>query len=393
VPTRGKTRVTKALSWTRFIRRRTALISPRDKPFAALSLAEKLALWPQHSAITAYFQQVPRGMAASISAFTCLIYRFLTVHDLRAWELALGMPGGSRYMDTVMYPPLCPLRRRSHGCGCAVSTASTQHSQPSVCSLVHWAWPFLSIRDRQALAQIQPDSLSNGGPNIFQTYAKLRMQAGWRSVGYLRQPRHPSPSVPGAIPHIREADNGVALLRYDFVYADFIRSMANIYTYQNRNIDAIWDIIDSVAHIPPAPGWPSIDFNRTFKAMTLGVPLAGDFSCHYSSVAKRNQYNNHATVKTPAVQDAISQKFIKEEDLSYNIVFQRWLWRFIPGIFLNPLTFVMPKYLGGMGRICVDSTNVIDSTDDGAPNQQIPKPGLPDSLDENPSIAYGTALI
>jgi len=93
------------------------------------------------------------------------------------------------------------------------------------------------------------------------------------------------------------------------------------------------------------------------------------------------------------VQEAISQKFIKEEDLSYNIVFQHWLWQFIPGIFLNPLMFVMPKYLGNMGQICVDGTNVIGSTDDGAPYQQIQKPGLPDSLNENPPIAYGMALI
>ena len=111
--------------------------------------------------------------------------------------------------------------------------------------------------------------------------------------------------------------------------------------------------------------------------MTLGVPLAGHFQCSFSSVAKRNIYNNHATIKTPEVESAIQQKFVKEEELSYNIVFQRWLWRFIQGLFLNPLTFVMPKYEGDMGRICVDGTNVIDSHDDGAPNQQIPKPGTP----------------
>jgi len=245
-------------------------------------------------------------------------------------------------MDMVLCPPICPLCHCSYGCRHAISVSSTQHSQPSVCSLIHWAWLFLLILDQQALAQIQPDSLSPKWLNIFQTYAKLCMQAHWQSVGYLCQPCHPSPLVPVAILHIWEVDNGVALLHYNFVYADFIWSMANIYTYQNQNIDAIWDIIDSVAYIPPTPGWPSIDFDRTFKAMTLGVPLAGDFSCQYSSIAKRNQYNNHATIKTPVVQEAISQKFIKEEDLSYNIVFQHWLWQFIPGLFLNPLMFVMP---------------------------------------------------
>jgi len=81
---------------------------------------------------------------------------------------------------------------------------------------------------------------------------------------------------------------------------------------------------------------------------------------------------------------AICAKFVKEEDLSYNVVFPCWLWHFMFGLFLNPLTFVMPKYSGDLGQICIDSSNVIDSSDDGAPNQQIPKPGTPTHLDENP---------
>jgi len=86
------------------------------------------------------------------------------------------------------------------------------------------------------------------------------------------------------------------------------------------------------------------------------------------------------------------EKFIKEEDLSYNVVFPHWVWQFIHGIFLNPLTFVLPKYKGNMGHICVDGTNSLDATDDGAPNAQIPKPGTPGHLDENPAIAYGMAF-
>jgi len=45
-----------------------------------------------------------------------------------------------------------------------------------------------------------------------------------------------------------------------------------------------------------------------------------------------------------------------------------------------------------MGHICVHGTNTIDSTDDSAPNTQIPHPGTPGRLDENPAIAYGTAF-
>jgi len=53
----------------------------------------------------------------------------------------------------------------------------------------------------------------------------------------------------------------------------------------------------------------------------------------------------------------------------------------------------MPKYIGNMGQICINGTDVINKVDDGAPNQQIPKPGLLESLNENPTIAYGTALV
>jgi len=97
-----------------------------------------------------------------------------------------------------------------------------------------------------------------------------------------------------------------------------------------------------------------------------------------------NLYDNHLTVRTPEVRQAMKTKFVKEEDLSYNMVFQHWLWHFIPGLFLNPLTFVMLKYLGDMGRICVDATNTITHNDDGAPNSQIPRPGTPSWLDKNP---------
>jgi len=51
------------------------------------------------------------------------------------------------------------------------------------------------------------------------------------------------------------------------------------------------------------------------------------------------------------------EKFIKEEDLSYNMVFPCWIWWFIHGLFLNPITFVLPNYEGNMGWISIDCTN------------------------------------
>jgi len=58
----------------------------------------------------------------------------------------------------------------------------------------------------------------------------------------------------------QEYNNSIVLLWYDFIYGDFIWSIAMIYTYQSHDIDAIWDIIDLEAHTPLAPGLPIVDF-------------------------------------------------------------------------------------------------------------------------------------
>jgi len=62
--------------------------------------------------------------------------------------------------------------------------------------------------------------------------------------------------------------------------------MSWFYTYQGCDHDAVWDITNSMAHIPQAPNWPTVDFDWTFRAMTLGVLLMGHFQCHYASVVQ-----------------------------------------------------------------------------------------------------------
>jgi len=144
-------------------------------------------------------------------------------------------------------------------------------------------------------------------------YAKLWATACSRSIGYLRQPRKPSKTLPQQIPADRAYNNRILLLQYNFIYANFIRSMGLLYTFCSREIDAIWDIVDSVTHIPLTPGWPHIDFDCTFKAMTLGVLLAGHFSCSYHSLASCNIYDNHCMVKMPEVDKAIQEKSLKKK--------------------------------------------------------------------------------
>jgi len=94
VHTSGRTRLTRTLTWRQFARRRKALLCSRWRPATQLTMAEKVALWPQHSSIGTYFQQGHHGTTSSLSTFTSAISRFLTQAELQVWEMTLGIPGG-----------------------------------------------------------------------------------------------------------------------------------------------------------------------------------------------------------------------------------------------------------------------------------------------------------
>jgi hypothetical protein len=250
--------------------------------------------------------------------------------------------------------------------------------------LMHFGWDFLSVYDRFLLGTfVSP---------VFKVYAALRHAAAHRSIGYLRHPR-PAPAK-RPLNLTRAYDMAIALLRHDFRYDDFIRSFGGLYTYHGRDWDAIWDIIDSVNHQATAQGYPTIDPDRTLRIFTLGVPLVGRYCCPFEVVSARNMYDNHPTLHLDGALDLVRDKFRKEEELSYNVVFPRWLWRFISGLFLSPLTFVMPKHALDDGRICVDASNGVpgDRSCLGAPNHGIPKPGAVGAEDESPQVEYGTAF-
>jgi len=189
--------------------------------------------------------------------------------------------------------------------------------------LVHWVWDFLSQNDRAWLChtpmgvcatdQAQHTYYLGWAPAL-RAYARLRTVASCHSLGYLRQPWFLAIMLPTEIPKRRAYDNAVALLRYDFVYADFVRSMSRLYTYQGCNHDMIWDIIDPIAHIPQqAPNWPPVDFERTFRAMTLGVLLTRHFQCQFASIAQCNLYDNHLTIKTLGVSKTVRKKLSKKK--------------------------------------------------------------------------------
>ena len=144
-----------------------------------------------------------------------------------------------------------------------------------------------------------------------------------------------------------------------------------------------------------------MDFNRAVRVATEGVPLAGRFECQFASVRKHERHDNGSLATD--VLAAVRKKFTKEEKLSYHILFARFMWAFLPGLFLALITWVPPKgQPGDKGRMCVDLSTILDGgtpndgiLDDAAASAQLPntgrpeKPGLPD---ENPPVYYDTAL-
>ena len=293
------------------------------------------------------------------------------------------------YGPSHLFPPKDSMARRFYGCGKDNPDVSTRHSTPSGFLLIHFAWSFLSDEDRLRLGLLVSP--------VFRLYGRLRMRASTYDISplWLDKP----PPCGADIDPLTVQHSAVCLLRFNFDYGDFIRAFGGRYTYEGRDWDSRWDIVDSIAQVDPPSGYPPIDSDRAFRVLTLGVPLAGNYCCDFAAVNARNLYDNHPTIRTDTnVRNLVREKFRKESELSYSLVFPRWIWRFIFGLFLVPLTFVLPKHANDDGRICHDASNPVpipagsSFVDNGAPNSQTPAPGTPGRFDENPPIFYGTAF-
>ena len=70
-----------------------------------------------------------------------------------------------------------------------------------------------------------------------------------------------------------------------------------------------------------------------------GALIAGEYECKFDDVTRRERYDNH-----PSLHDnlpAVRKKFEKEESQSYQIALPHFLWAFIFGLFISPITFVV----------------------------------------------------
>jgi hypothetical protein len=125
----------------------------------------------------------------------------------------------------------------------------------------------------------------------------------------------------------------------------------------------------AVRDIPILPGFPPVDFARAERVCLEGIPLAASHYCSMDALYSRNFYDNHQPLTN--VLDQVRAKFTKEEENSFHLALPRFLFRFIPGLHLSPLTWVERAQ---KGRICVDATNLLHPTNNGAPNSAILPP-------------------
>ena len=339
----------------------------------------------------------PAGFSRAFRRTAHLFQRFLDSAD---WSrLQCIFPEWDPYYNDMPLCTPCPcLYRRLHGFGRDHSQVSTGYTDVAPYFLFHMAWPFLDPASRRVLCD--PTDFP-----VMGAYAKLRFDSCTAPIHILRQPRPPYNGEP--LDNQRVLLYAMALLRFDFNYGDFARFLGGEYTYQHRDWQSVFSIMETFAAQSPPTTYadykkgdqPPADLDRARRVADVGIPLVGHYKCSYASVQQRNQYNNHPNIIP--VRDMIANKLAKEEALSFQVVFPRWIWRFIVGIFLASISFRSPKHEHDDGRICTDLATFLFAGDDGNLNTQIRRPARhnrptelsdPDHLDENPPIYYGYAF-
>ena len=78
-------------------------------------------------------------------------------------------------------------------------------------------------------------------------------------------------------------------------------------------------------------------------------PLSAAHVCRRDDVSARNLYNNHSGALKAS--EAVMKKIVTASNNHFVLVFPRWVWRFIYGLFLSPIGFIERKH---NGRVVVD---------------------------------------
>jgi hypothetical protein len=164
--------------------------------------------------------------------------------------------------------------------------------------------------------------------------------------------------------------------------------MEGPYTDAHRDWSEVFGALEMVRDRSPPDGFPMPDFDRAIRLCLEGAPLSGYFVGNYHSCSLRNC----APLSSDLLQNQadVDATLCKEEKLSYHLIFPRFLWRFIPGIFLA-IFRVAYRHGDPKPRLCVDPSTVLRSDDTGNANRHIPKPGVIEDM--NPTIHYGSAFM
>ena len=342
-------------------------------------------------------------------------------------KLEEAFPGLDRqFGETRFRAPAPYLRRQRYGFGRDhAQVSSTYKSHLSPFTAMHFAWDYLTIDDRKTLAGAFPP---------MESYSNLRKRATYLEVDSLQASRGPPTpdELERPVDKRRSYKMAVALLRFDFIYPRLIRWLGGLYTYEHRDFDAVWDIVEHTAKPAPIPtGYPAVDYERAWKIFTQGAPIESHFDTAFEEVWLRERYDNHPPLQT--VLEEVTAKFNKEERLSYHVMLPRSTWAFIPGLVICPMNFVQ-RPGDPAGRICVDPSSRLPSTvefiaqetladesaeaqngvedarprakpppnrkrqrrartrDTAAPNLHTPDTGTPGAEDINPKVYYATAL-
>ena len=183
--------------------------------------------------------------------------------------------------------------------------------------------------------------------------------------------------------HRRAYGLAASLLLLDFNVGDLIRWLGGAYTHEHIPMEPILTAISAVRSIPPPEGYPAQDFDRALHILEHGAPVTASYECDLSDVRLRNAYDNHSTIGEHAA--AVREKIISGANNHFLLVLPRWIGRFIYGLFLSPIGFILRKH---KGRIVVDpSTRIHSDADTGALNDHMDKRNTADV----PTTFYATA--
>ena len=204
------------------------------------------------------------------------------------------------------------------GFGKSSPPLSTSHSgRPSPYLLVHLAWSWITIPNRQTAAEALP---------LLRHYAQLCRAAVHLDLSSLQAARPATDTTPICKDHAYRT--AAVLLRTGFHYVNFVCWLGGEYTGVQRDWHLTFDIVKSVRMATIPPDYPEIDFDRAVWIATEGVPLAGHFENSFASVQTRERHDNASL--TLDVLGEVRKKFTRRNNCCTTLCFLVFSGRLSP---------------------------------------------------------------